>query len=80
MNGTMTKMAAVVFAFTCAAGVRAQFSVTVYGLVDVGMDWSKAGSTHQVRMFSGGSLSSRLGFSGVEDLGGGLSAVLATTA
>jgi predicted porin len=75
MTMTMTKVAAAALVLACAAGAHAQSSVTVYGLLDVGMEWSNGGSMSQVRMFSGGSMGSRLGFRGVEDLGGGLSAV-----
>ncbi|WP_298233354.1 porin [uncultured Azohydromonas sp.] len=51
-----------------------QSSVTVYGLVDVGVEYSNSGKGGLVREISGGSLGSRVGFRGTEDLGGGLSA------
>ena len=57
-----------------AAGAHAQSSVTLYGVVDTGVEYAKAGRSSQ-RVISGGALGSRLGFRGVEDLGGGLSAV-----
>lgn len=75
MSVAIVKTTAALLALTCMAGARAQSSVTVYGLADVGVDWAKAGSTHLLRMFSGGSMGSRLGFRGVEDLGDGLAAV-----
>jgi predicted porin len=54
---------------------QAQSSVTIYGLIDVGVEYSRAGSRHGTRMVSGGSAGSRVGYRGVEDLGGGLSTV-----
>ena len=54
------------------AGVAsAQSSVTLYGLIDVNL--GKDGGSDQKRMAQGGS--SRLGFRGAEDLGGGTSAI-----
>jgi predicted porin len=54
----------------------AQSSVTVYGIVDVGIaydsDRTSVGNT--TRIDSGNQSGSRLGFRGTEDLGGGLSA------
>ena len=55
--------------------VHAQSSVTLYGIVDEAVEYSHAGATHNTRLVSGGALGSRLGFRGVEDLGGGLAAV-----
>lgn len=50
-------------------------SVTLYGLVDSGIDISRGSNSTSTRVISGGAFGSRLGFRGVEDLGGGLSAV-----
>jgi predicted porin len=60
---------AVLGAFAGAAS--AQSSVTVYGKVDMGLGKTIASEDKQVRDAAG----SRLGFRGVEDLGGGLAAV-----
>lgn len=59
-----------------AAGVAgAQSStVTLYGLVDAGLEVSNSGAGTTKRMIAGGSAGSRLGFMGSEDLGGGLAA------
>lgn len=57
------------------AGAKAQSSVTIYGLFDMGLEVAKSGSTRVTRQISGGSFGSRLGFRGVEDLGGGASAI-----
>ncbi len=54
---------------------NAQSSVTLYGLIDEGVDSISTGSQSLKRLISGGSLGSRLGFRGAEDLGDGLSAV-----
>lgn len=48
--------------------------VTVYGVVDLGVEVSRAGEGNRQRMISGGSAGNRLGFQGMEDLGGGLTA------
>lgn len=53
----------------------AQSSVTLYGVIDSGVDYTKAGNSSQSRVISGGLTGSRIGFRGVEDLGGGLSAI-----
>jgi predicted porin len=64
---------AVLGAFTSAAS--AQSSVTVYGIVDVGLVAEKGSPTGSVtKLTSGVASGSRLGFKGTEDLGGGLSA------
>lgn len=58
------------------AGVaQAQSSVTVYGVVDVGLAHENDGVNSTTRMDSGNLNGSRIGFKGTEDLGGGLSAI-----
>ncbi|MDP3844217.1 MAG: porin [Oxalobacteraceae bacterium] len=58
------------------AGVaQAQSSVTVYGVVDVGLAHENNGADSVTRLDSGNWSGSRLGFKGTEDLGGGLSAI-----
>ena len=55
----------------------AQSSVTIYGIVDLGVTHSTArgpGGTHATQVTSGNLSSSRVGFRGVEELGRGLSA------
>ena len=72
--------------FTCAglsglaAGVQAQSSVTVYGIMDAGVEYvnhasGAGGEGSAVRLVSGGRNTSRWGLRGVEDLGGGMKAV-----
>jgi predicted porin len=59
----------------------AQSSVTIYGIVDVGMEYVNklppAQGGHALRLTSGGQAGSRLGFRGTEDLGGGTKAFFA---
>ena len=68
---------AVLGAFAGAAS--AQSSVTVYGIVDVGVNSTDLGGSgtagRTIGLSSGGQSASRFGFKGTEDLGGGLSAI-----
>jgi predicted porin len=58
----------------CGA-VQAQSSVTMFGVVDVNLERFDAGGVGKSTMVGNGGLStSRIGFRGVEDLGGGLNA------
>jgi predicted porin len=57
--------------------VLAQSTVTVYGIADSGIasgSGSGAGSANRTFLTSGANMTSRIGFRGTEDLGGGLSA------
>ncbi len=62
---------AIALAASCAA--QAQSSVTLYGIVDIFMQYGKGDGT-QTAIQSGGVSGSRFGFKGSEDLGGGLQA------
>jgi outer membrane protein OmpU len=54
----------------------AQSSVTLYGILDAGVTYvSNAGGSHQVKFDDGISYGNRIGFKGVEDLGGDWQAV-----
>ncbi|MFE8644374.1 porin [Sphingomonas sp. NCPPB 2930] len=58
----------------CTAGM-AQSSVTLFGTVDAGVGRLKSSGTgHVTGLLNGGNSTSRLGFRGTEDLGGGLAA------
>ncbi len=59
------------------AGVaQAQTSVTIYGIIDTGLNYtSNVDGLTRLQMASGDVQGSRLGFKGTEDLGNGLSAV-----
>jgi predicted porin len=54
---------------------HAQSQVTIYGRVDLGVDVTSGRWGSFSRVMSGGVQGSRLGFTGAEDLGGGLRAV-----
>ena len=60
-----------------AGAVSAQTSVTVYGIVDAGLNRVDTGVTTTNKLDSGLQSGSRLGFKGAEDLGGGTSAIFA---
>lgn len=59
-----------------AAACHAQTAVRIYGLVDTGIVLERGGAAGNVNKLSSGiSLGSRIGFTGTEDLGGGLGAI-----
>lgn len=61
---------------TCfAAPVLAQTSVTLYGILDAGIQISNSGKSTQTKMVSGIADGSRIGFKGTEDMGGGYKAI-----
>jgi predicted porin len=70
------KKSLIALAVMAAAGAAsAQSSVTLFGVVDVNYNYVKAdGNGHVSRITDSGYNSSRLGFRGTEDLGGGMSA------
>ncbi|WP_194725690.1 porin [Noviherbaspirillum malthae] len=62
-------------ASTLAGSAIAQTNVSIYGLVDAGIVHERGGATDSVTLLGSGiAAGSRLGFRGVEDLGGGLAA------
>ncbi|WP_075256476.1 porin [Herbaspirillum camelliae] len=71
--------AAVLAALAAAGSAQAQSSVTIYGLVDTGVEYlnnaGPNGAGSVTRMTSGATNTSRIGFRGTEDLGGGLKAL-----
>lgn len=72
------KLFAAAVAALAAGGAYAQSSVTLYGVVDAGIEYQnhQPGGGHDVvRMTSGNLSGSRWGLRGVEDLGGGLKGV-----
>ncbi|MDO9094302.1 MAG: porin [Rubrivivax sp.] len=72
----MKKSLLALAALTAFAGVAsAQSSVTLFGIVDAAARNTKNGSAGSIKsLVSGGGATSRLGFRGIEDLGGGLKA------
>ncbi len=70
------KLLAGLMAIGFAAPVLAQSNVTIYGIVDAGLQWSNnGGNDRSVKLISGIADGSRLGFKGSEDLGGGYRAI-----
>ena len=58
-----------------AGAAHAQSSVTMFGVMDLGIQYTKGDGNGSVKALSNGGLStSRIGFRGTEDLGGGLRA------
>ncbi|WP_027818113.1 porin [Paraburkholderia bannensis] len=51
---------------------HAQSSVTLYGVIDNGVEFQNGGDGKVVRATSGGLFASRYGFKGTEDIGGGI--------
>lgn len=71
-----TLLLAALPAILASGVVHAQSSVTLYGLIDEGFDFTSNGQGHRgYEMVSGDTVGSRWGLKGTEDLGGGLSAV-----
>jgi predicted porin len=71
MKATPWATAAAATMLACAA--HAQNNVTIYGLMDAGVQLEDASNGKTLKVVSGGNSGSRLGFRGAEDLGGGLS-------
>jgi predicted porin len=68
------KKSLIALAVMAAAGAAsAQSSVTLFGIVDATLAWGR-GDVDRFRVTNSGYNSSRLGFRGTEDLGGGMSA------
>ncbi|HWT20771.1 MAG TPA: porin [Variovorax sp.] len=64
-------------AATAAGAALAQSSVTLFGVVDAAVTYTRGsgdGSAHKTQLTNSGNMFSRLGFRGTEDLGGGYSA------
>jgi predicted porin len=66
------KKSLIALAALAATGAFAQSSVTLYGVVDLGMVHGSGSVSNITKMVSGNFNSSRLGVKGTEDLGGGL--------
>ncbi len=78
MKHTILALAALAFASTAAAQAQSGSNVTVYGLIDAGVEYTtnaNAAKDGVARVTSGGMNTSRWGLRGSEDLGGGLAAV-----
>lgn len=67
---------AALVAFFAGSAAHAQSSVTLYGVLDTGINFtSNAGGHHAWSMVSGDVSETRFGLKGTEDLGGGLSGI-----
>lgn len=74
-NAAALSLTAITLA-TLPAFAHAQSSVTLYGILDTGVTYvSNSGGSHLVEFSDGVSYGNRWGVRGIEDLGGGLSAV-----
>lgn len=70
----MKKTLVLLTALELASAAYAQSSVTMFGIVDVTLARGTGSVADRTQLLRGGYSSNRLGFRGVEDLGGGLSA------
>jgi predicted porin len=69
------KKSLIALAVMAAAGAAsAQSSVTLFGIVDATLAWGRGDTADRFQVTNSGYNSSRLGFRGTEDLGGGMSA------
>lgn len=78
MKKSPISLAILALAAAVGGAAQAQSNVQVYGLLDVGVENANntsAGGGSMTRVISGGMNTSRWGFRGTEDLGGGLKAV-----
>jgi predicted porin len=71
----MKKILLACILISSGTGAIAQSSVTLFGIVDATLQYASQNDVHVTRLNGNGGLqSSRIGFRGIEDLGGGLSA------
>jgi predicted porin len=70
----MKKLSAFALLAVVSAAASAQSSLTLFGIVDVGVRRVENDTSKRTSLSTSAANSSRLGFRGVEDLGGGLSA------
>jgi predicted porin len=75
-KSSLKMIPAVVLCATAASAAHAQSSITLYGLLENGIDFaSNVNGSHLYQMQSGVSAGSRWGVKGQEDLGGGIAAI-----
>jgi predicted porin len=70
----MKKTLVLLYAMGLAGAACAQSSVTIFGIVDATLSRGTGSISNRTSMTRGGYYSNRIGFRGVEDLGGGMSA------
>jgi predicted porin len=71
---TMKKFATLAVLAAASAASFAQSSVTLFGVADGNIQIGRGSAANKTGIGSGGNASSRIGFRGIEDLGGGLKA------
>src|SRR5689334_19126644 len=72
----MKKSLATLGLMSLACAAHAQSSVTLYGIIDVGLNYiSNASGSRLFNLSTGVQQANRFGLRGVEDLGGGLKAI-----
>lgn len=69
------KLLACLFYSCCTQLALAQTNITIYGIVDAGIQVSRFGNGTQYNLVSGAADGSRLGIKGTEDLGGGFKTI-----
>ena len=75
MNPNFQRAGVVAAVLLASSAAQAQSSITIFGTVDATVQSARGdGNGHVTRMVEGGLTSNRVGFRGVEDLGGGMSA------
>lgn len=70
----MKKNAVALALMAISNGAMAQSTVSLFGIVDTGLAYGQGSVSNRTKVMHSGIQDSRLGFRGVEDLGGGLSA------
>lgn len=70
----MNKSILAIALMAAAGAVSAQSSVTLFGVVDTDIAIGRGSVANRVQLSNSGNATSRIGFRGVEDLGGGMSA------
>jgi len=70
----LKKIAMASAALLALVNAQAQSTVTVFGVADIGYVHTSASGVTKNQLASDGNTSSRLGFRGTEDLGGGMKA------
>jgi predicted porin len=73
-ENSMKKTLVAIAALAASVGAMAQSSVTLFGVVDATFAYGKGSVDKKTQLTNSGLNSSRLGFKGTEDLGGGMKA------
>lgn len=71
---SMKKLALAAAALAAVGSASAQSSVTLFGVVDTDIAIGRGSTADRTQLSNSGNATSRIGFRGIEDLGGGMSA------